>query len=207
MGVNFSSYEIGRRAIRAGQFGLQVAGQNIANVNTPGYTRQGVQLSTTPPASATINLTGGGVTIDGVRSFRDKFVESRLQTETSISGRLTAQRDALSPVDSILSDPSTGGGIQQAISGFFNAFADLEAHPTSVPLREATISRATALGTAFGLHTTLWIAGLGTLAGNAFLYFSPLRTLRTIPPEVARTSGPSQSPDQGVRPRGGAADA
>ncbi len=40
-----------------------------------------------------------------------------------------------------------------------------------------------ALGTAFGLHTTLWIAGLGTLAGNAFLYFSPLRTLRAIPAE------------------------
>ena len=39
------------------------------------------------------------------------------------------------------------------------------------------------LGTAFGLHTTLWIAGLGTLAGNAFLYFSPIRTLRTIPAE------------------------
>ncbi|WUJ72227.1 MFS transporter [Kribbella soli] len=38
-----------------------------------------------------------------------------------------------------------------------------------------------ALGTAFGLHTTLWIAGLGTLAGNALLYLSPLRTLRTIP--------------------------
>ncbi|MEV4260345.1 MFS transporter [Kribbella sp. NPDC049584] len=38
-----------------------------------------------------------------------------------------------------------------------------------------------ALGTAFGLHPTLWIAGLGTLAGNAVLYFSPLRTLRTIP--------------------------
>jgi predicted MFS family arabinose efflux permease len=38
-----------------------------------------------------------------------------------------------------------------------------------------------ALGTAYGLHTTLWIAGLGTLAGNAVLYFSPLRRLRTIP--------------------------
>ncbi|RZU18908.1 putative MFS family arabinose efflux permease [Kribbella rubisoli] len=38
-----------------------------------------------------------------------------------------------------------------------------------------------ALGTAFGLHTTLWIAGLGTLTGNAVLYLSPLRTLRTIP--------------------------
>ncbi|GAA1129510.1 MFS transporter [Kribbella jejuensis] len=38
-----------------------------------------------------------------------------------------------------------------------------------------------ALGTAFGLRPTLWIAGLGTLAGNAVLYLSPLRTTRTIP--------------------------
>jgi MFS family permease len=37
-----------------------------------------------------------------------------------------------------------------------------------------------ALGTAFGLHTTLWIAGLGTLTGTAFLYFSPLRGLREL---------------------------
>ncbi|GAA3110944.1 MFS family permease [Kribbella aluminosa] len=41
------------------------------------------------------------------------------------------------------------------------------------------------LGTAFGLHTTLWIAGLGTLAGNAILYVSPLRTLRAVPTEPA----------------------
>jgi hypothetical protein len=40
-----------------------------------------------------------------------------------------------------------------------------------------------ALGTTFGLHTTLWIAGVGTLAGNAVLYLSPIRTLRTIPAE------------------------
>ncbi|HEY3513061.1 MULTISPECIES: MFS transporter [Kribbella] len=42
-----------------------------------------------------------------------------------------------------------------------------------------------ALGTAFGLHTTLWIAGLGTLAGNSVLYFSPLRRLRSIPADFA----------------------
>ena len=38
-----------------------------------------------------------------------------------------------------------------------------------------------ALGTAFGLHATLWVAGLATLAGTAFLYFSPFRTLRSVP--------------------------
>jgi MFS family permease len=37
------------------------------------------------------------------------------------------------------------------------------------------------LGTAFGLHATLWVAGLATLAGTAFLYFSPFRTLRSVP--------------------------
>ena len=37
------------------------------------------------------------------------------------------------------------------------------------------------LGTAYGLHATLWVAGLATLAGTAFLYFSPFRTLRTVP--------------------------
>ena len=41
-----------------------------------------------------------------------------------------------------------------------------------------------ALGTAFGLHATLWVAGLATLAGTAFLYFSPFRTLRTVPTVV-----------------------
>jgi MFS family permease len=38
-----------------------------------------------------------------------------------------------------------------------------------------------ALGTVFGLHATLWIAGLATLAGSTFLYLSPFRTLRTVP--------------------------
>ena len=38
-----------------------------------------------------------------------------------------------------------------------------------------------ALGTAFGLHATLWITGLATLAGSTFLYLSPFRTLRTVP--------------------------
>jgi len=53
-----------------------------------------------------------------------------------------------------------------------------------------------ALGTAFGLRTTLWMAGLGTLAGNGLLYFSPLRTLRTVP------TGESE-PDPGGRPGSG----
>ncbi len=149
MGVNFSSFEIGRRALRASQYGMELTGQNIANVNTAGYSRKGIQQSAVPPASADVRLSGGGVSIDGVRSFRDRLVESRLQTETSISGRLTAQRDALAPVDSVLAAASGDGGIQSALNTFFNAFGDLEAHPESVPLRAAVVDAGNALGSTF----------------------------------------------------------
>ena len=139
MGVNFSAFEIGRRALQASQLGINVAGQNIANVNTPGYTRQSVQLSATPGDGTTPRVSGTGVTIDGVRSFRDRFIESRLQTETAISGRLTARRDALAPVDAAFSETEGGGGISSAMSSFFGAFRDLEANPTSLSLRSIAV--------------------------------------------------------------------
>src|SRR4051794_11073411 len=110
MGVNFSPIEIGRRALRASQMGLVVTGQNIANVNTPGYTRQQVQLSAVGTDLANMQMTGAGVTVDGVRQFRDRFVDARLQRETAIAGRLTAQRDALAPVEVVFNE-SEGGGI------------------------------------------------------------------------------------------------
>jgi flagellar hook-associated protein 1 len=142
MGVNFSPFEIGRRALRASQLGLAVAGQNIANVNTPGYTRQSVQLSATAGVGVgKAGLIGSGVTIDGVRQFRDTFVQSRLQTETAIAGRFTAQREALAPVDAVFSD-SEGAGISAAMAGFFGSFTALEANPTSTALRNDVVAKA-----------------------------------------------------------------
>jgi len=144
MGVNFSPFEIGRRALHAAQMGLSVTGQNIANVNTRGYTRQQVMLSPTPSDGSNLRLVGTGVTIDGVRQFRDGFVDSRLQTETAISGRLTAQRDALSPVDAVFNE-SDSNGINSAMNSFFGAFQALETNPNSLPLRADVVTKANAM--------------------------------------------------------------
>ena len=148
MGVNFSPFEIGRRALHAAQLGLTVTGHNIANVNTPGYTRQAIQLSASPTDGTNLRLIGTGVTIDGVRQFRDRFVDSRLQTEVAISGRLTAQRDALFPVDAAFTE-TAGNGISTAMSGFFGAFQALEANPNSLPLRTDVVSKANTMAVAF----------------------------------------------------------
>lgn len=148
MGVNFSAFEIGRRALRASQFGLAVTGQNIANVNTKGYTRQSVILNSGPSGGTSRLQIGTGVTVVGVQDFRDQFVATRLQTESGITGRLTAQRDALSPVDAVFNE-SEGNGISASISAFFGAFRSLESNPGSIPLRSDVITKATAMTNAF----------------------------------------------------------
>lgn len=148
MSINFSPMEIGRRALNANQLGISITGQNIANVNTPGYSRQRLVLSESAPQNQSRYAIGTGVTIEGVQSFRDRFIESRIQTETGIAGRLTAQRDALAPVETALQG-SENGGLQNSISGFFGAFRDLEANPNSVPLRGIVAQKASNLTTAF----------------------------------------------------------
>lgn len=148
MGVNFSPFEIGRRALTANQLGINVTGQNIANVNTPGYSRQGLQLAASPTDGSNLRLVGTGVTIEGVQAFRDRFVESRVQTETGIAGRLTAQRDALAPVGEVFND-SDGSGIQTALNDFFGSFRNLEANPNSAPLRSDVVGKGNALAAAF----------------------------------------------------------
>lgn len=151
MSINFSAFEIGRRALNANQLGIEVTGQNIANVNTPGYTRRRVELVESAYQGIHGFTLGTGVSIAGVHSFRDIFIQSRIQAETGIAGRLTAERDALAPVETALQG-SESGGLQSSINAFFGSFRDLEANPNSVPLRSLVGQRGAALANAF--HTT-----------------------------------------------------
>jgi flagellar hook-associated protein 1 len=149
MGVNFSAFEIGRRALRTSQLGINITGQNIANVNTPGYTRLKLEVTPSPTNGASLRLGNSEISADGIYAVRDQFVEARLQTETGQLGRLQARSDALAPIDAIFTEAAAGGGLQSALVGFFGAFRDLEAQPTSVSVRATVVAQAETLTTAF----------------------------------------------------------
>ncbi|HQU84630.1 MAG TPA: flagellar hook-associated protein FlgK [Pyrinomonadaceae bacterium] len=151
MSLNFSPFEIGRRALNAQQFGINITGQNIANVNTPGYSRQRVVLAESLPANFSRYSVGTGVDVKSVQDFRDRFIESRLQTEVGISGTLNGRRDVMANVEVALQGSETGG-LQNALNGFFGAWRDLDANPNSVPLRSIVAQKAAALTGSF--HTT-----------------------------------------------------
>ncbi len=148
MSINFSAFEIGKRALNAQQFAIDVTGRNIANVNTQGYSRQSVQLADSGPTNLSRFSIGTGVTVQGLQTFRDQFIESRIQTETGIQGSLSARRDALSPVEAALQG-GENGGLQDSIDSFFGSFRDLEANPDSVPLRAVTVQKAVNLTNSF----------------------------------------------------------
>src|SRR5262245_1701318 len=76
----FDSLNVASRALDAQRLGLDVAGQNLANVNTVGYTRRTLDL-----AESTVGnplLTGGGVEVVGVSAARDPFIDGRIRNES-----------------------------------------------------------------------------------------------------------------------------
>ena len=141
----FSSLTAAARALDAQRFGLDVTGQNIANVNTPGYTRRVIDMAAVPPES---NRTAGrGVDVVAVRSARDLLIERRLQQEIPAERREAALADALGVVEVALGKP--GESIDAALDRFFDAFSNLSQNPSSSVGRQEVLLQAESLADTF----------------------------------------------------------
>ncbi len=97
---NFATLNTARTALSAQQRGIDATGQNIANVNTEGYSRQRVELramgGTAVPAIHSVSSpVGNGVDADQVIRIRDVFLERRGQVESAKAAELTVGDEAL----------------------------------------------------------------------------------------------------------------
>ena len=127
----------GRSSLIAQQRALQVNGNNIANVNTPGYSRQRAVLEAVP------TYAGGGVRVSGVEQTVDRFVETRLLGQSSTSAGASARRDLLQSVQDLF--PVGDASVSGAVQDFFAAANALSAHPEDLAARNDLLDRAEAL--------------------------------------------------------------
>ncbi len=140
----FPLLTIGREALLAHQRALQTTGNNIANVDTPGYSRQRVVLSAIPPPDGGAGL---GVSATGVEQAVDQFLEARrLASATGLAGATTGQElvgqlEALFPVQ----DP----GIGDALQCFFAAASALAVSPQDSTVRDQLLGAADGVASAF----------------------------------------------------------
>src|SRR6266850_775302 len=132
-------------SLRANQLALSVASNNIANANTPGYTRQ--RLVTSPAVlDEAFPSIGTGVDVVRVQALRDQMVEVRLRQETSAKSGDDTLTKTLSDIEVLFNDTDANSpGLLQAMTNFFNSFQTLSQDPASMNFREEVKANAQAL--------------------------------------------------------------
>jgi len=141
----FSSLSMAAQSLEAQRAGLDVAGQNIANLNTPGYKRRRLDL-----AEAVNGI--GGVEVLGTRAARDAVLDTRVRTAIPDASREGAILNQLSLVETTIGAP--GQGIDGRLSAFFDAFASLSVDPTSTVARDGVVLQGRELASAFTATAT-----------------------------------------------------
>jgi flagellar hook-associated protein 1 FlgK len=154
-----SNLSLAANSMAAQQAGLQVAGQNIANVNTPGYTKRAVELGAVAPTDAL--SAGNGVDVVAITAARASLLESQLQHEQPAQGRAGAMADSLSQIETALG--TVGNSVDASLTQFYSAFSRLAQDPTSGVARQQVTVQAQSLATAFNGVA----ARLATAQGNA----------------------------------------
>jgi len=127
-----------RDALAAQQYGLGVAGQNVANVSTPGYARREALLSSEP-----LGPNGGTVKVDGTRQVVDQFTERRLFAASAQSSGADQRSTDLATVESLFND-GQGTGISSSLQAMFDSFSALAANPTDTTARSTALAKADA---------------------------------------------------------------
>ncbi len=139
-----SSLEIGKRALLAQRIGLDVTSNNIANVNTPGYSRREAIMSETDPLYRNGGFYGTGAVVDKLRTYREEFFDREIRDTGSRKAGYEADERLLQRVEAILAEPSDHS-LSNVINDFFNSFEELATTPEDVSLRDYMLSRAATL--------------------------------------------------------------
>lgn len=107
MRPTFSGFEVAKSGLNAARANLQVAGQNIVNANTEGYTRQRVDLYAIGPSGINMRynsgntLIGEGVSIGGISQYRDIFLDTQYRQQNTLLSGAQIEIDVLEDLEGI----------------------------------------------------------------------------------------------------------
>ncbi|KAA8694792.1 Flagellar hook-associated protein FlgK [Pseudomonas caricapapayae] len=144
-----SLISIGLSGINASSAAINTIGNNTANVDTAGYSRQ--QVMTTASAQINIGLgvgyIGTGTTLSDVRRIYNSYLDAQLQSSTALSADAVAYSGQASKTDTLLSDSATGVSVQ--LADFFTKMQGIATNATQSSDRSAFLTQASALSSRF----------------------------------------------------------
>ena len=149
MGSNiFSVLNTAKLGLLSQQLAIEVTGQNIANVQTEGYSRQQVNFEATTPRSFSLGQLGTGVRVAGIERSHDEFLFSQILSEGDTLGRFQVRKDVFEQLEILLSE-NNGQSLNQTLSSFFAGVQDLSSNPTGLPERTSLVAEAKNLASVF----------------------------------------------------------
>ena len=141
MGTLSSALNVAVGAMLADQAALDTTSNNIANANTPGYSRQTVNFEETPPVEYGGQLFGTGVEIGQITSQRNNVLQMSLDQATQQQSKYDSYLTSMQQVQTLFNETS-GTGLQSSITAFFNSLQQLSTDPSNTSLRQAVLSAA-----------------------------------------------------------------
>ncbi len=153
MGLS-TGLDIATRALRAQQLAVNVASHNIANVNTPGFSRQEARLTADAVAGVGSTLrdplfaqVGHGVIASDLRRIRDVFIDLQIRQVSEAQGRFRTKAETLRQVETIFNEPSDIG-LNALFGQFWTSWGDLSNQPESIAARTAVVENGSNLAAA-----------------------------------------------------------
>ncbi|GAJ39267.1 flagellar hook-associated protein FlgK [Saccharococcus caldoxylosilyticus] len=147
----FHGLEAAKRGMMTQQAALYVTGHNVANANTPGYTRQRVNFVTTEPFPAPAlnrpqipGQMGTGVTAGSIERVREYFLDIQYRGENNKLGYWEARADAVAKMEDIMNEPSDSG-LAKTMDQFWQALEDLSVNPENEGARSVVRQRGLAV--------------------------------------------------------------
>ncbi len=156
--------DMAARAMQTQMTGVQVSGQNLANVNTQGYSRQTVDIQTSADISTNIGMQGTGSNVVAIQQAVNTLLNSQIVSQQSTNGYWNAQQSALQSAQTGLNEflngtgsssssgsatNTTSSGLSGQLSSLFNNFQAVATSPTSIAARQALISQAQTVASSF----------------------------------------------------------
>ncbi|MDH5622560.1 MAG: flagellar hook-associated protein FlgK [Gammaproteobacteria bacterium] len=129
------------------QRALDVTSHNIANANTPGYSRQVANFTARPGVGSGVGYVGSGTQIASIERMYDAMQTEQLRISTTGYARFNALNKLSSRIDVLLADADTG--LNSGLQSYFNSVQDLGNDPSSIPTRQALIGEAQGLAARF----------------------------------------------------------
>ncbi len=159
----FNSLNVGYSGLTASQVGINTTGQNIANAETPGYTRQRVvNAASTPLSNATPGAQGSGVSVTEITRVFDAFVYNRYSDSSQSKEYSDFMRQSLEELSTYFPDIE-GVGIKADLQNYYNTWQTLVDNPDSTAVKTDLAQQSKTLAThisqtrdqVFALQSTL----------------------------------------------------